>query len=749
MREKESDSSQGPDQELKLLLARSLCRFGMLQRRLGDAEARGSLERALAIQEAELGERPSADRARTLLELARWFDEEGQEFCAKALIDRSIEELKAVAPGSPMLVEAYGLAARLTSSAEAGLRMVEEGLSLSRSLYGEDTPRTAQLFLTRAELRRRDKRASFAIGDALDAHRISLQHVVAMIQAFPRDQALAFAADRRRGLDLALDMLAQNPGLHATHTAEVWQAAIASRRLVLDAEIERRRVLQATAEPRLAALAQELIAARQQFAYLLVQTYGRSQNLAGRLETARRRVITAEAALARETRPLLAADRDVSIEDLQRRLLPGSALVGVLQYRPSAGAHDAYLAMVLTGGGPPRPVALGDAASVDSLIAAWRESLLSYRGTERPAQTRRRLGMALRRRIWDPLASLLGPPGIVFFVPDGALQRVPLAALPTDDAHYLLEVGWSFHVLTGEQDLLEGPGERRTGPLLALGGIDYDSLSPQVAFARASASAGAKAAPASDHYPSRGEDADCLGPRLPFFEPLPGSLEEVRELVVMWKRMRHAGGRSCPVTLLTEARATEAAFRSAVGKHRVVHFATHGFVASSSGPVRRSGVRGIGGLSFGSVPTGGALPRPLSGLALAGANQRDTARNNDQDGILTEAEILDLDLDGVDWVVLSACGTGLGRIEPVEGVLGIRRAFQIAGAGTLILSLWSIDDLATRDWMRDLYAARFGRGLTTIESIRHASLEALARRRRQGDDNPALWAGFVATGKWN
>src|SRR5439155_9556351 len=142
----------------------------------------------------------------------------------------------------------------------------------------------------------------------------------------------------------------------------------------------------------------------------------------------------------------------------------------------------------------------------------------------------------------------------------------------------------------------------------------------------------------------------------------------------------------------------------------------------------------VGGLAIGSKPvpaTSLALNAPLllSGLAFAGANRHGTARNSDDDGILTAEEVAALNLEGVEWAVLSACDTGRGEIQDGEGVFGLRRAFQVAGVHTVITSLWSVEDEATRAWMKSLYEARLHGGLDTADAVRHASMEMLQARR--------------------
>jgi CHAT domain-containing protein len=108
-----------------------------------------------------------------------------------------------------------------------------------------------------------------------------------------------------------------------------------------------------------------------------------------------------------------------------------------------------------------------------------------------------------------------------------------------------------------------------------------------------------------------------------------------------------------------------------------------------------------------------------------------------------------MNLDGLDWAVLSACNTGLGEIQSGEGVFGLRRAFQLAGARTVIMSLWQVDDSSTRLWMQDLYRARFLHGAATSDAVRTATLSALSHRRTAHlSTHPLYWAAFLAAGEW-
>ncbi|TAH44409.1 MAG: CHAT domain-containing protein, partial [Gammaproteobacteria bacterium] len=106
-------------------------------------------------------------------------------------------------------------------------------------------------------------------------------------------------------------------------------------------------------------------------------------------------------------------------------------------------------------------------------------------------------------------------------------------------------------------------------------------------------------------------------------------------------------------------------------------------------------------------------------------------------------------LEGTRWVVLSACDSGLGDSRAYEGAFGLRRAFRLAGARSVIMSLWQVDDSATAEWMTALYKARLRDGLSTIESMAAAQRETLAARRLASlDTHPYWWAGFIAAGDW-
>lgn len=252
-----------------------------------------------------------------------------------------------------------------------------------------------------------------------------------------------------------------------------------------------------------------------------------------------------------------------------------------------------------------------------------------------------------------------------------------------------------------------------------------------------------------------GHRAACSDFASVHFPPLPAAARETREIAREWRKQ--PAGEAGGVVDLHDAAANETDLKRLAPGHKVLHLATHGFVLGGDCKSVLASARGIGGLYEGpaaapvitATPVDGENPLLLSGLALAGANHRGAAADGEDDGILTAEEVASLDLAGVEWAVLSACETGLGDVQAGEGVFGLRRAFQIAGAGTLIMSLWSVDDEATRAWMNALYKGRLEGHLDTAQAVHDASLTLLNQRRAAGlSTHPFYWAAFVAAGDW-
>jgi CHAT domain-containing protein len=543
-------------------------------------------------------------------------------------------------------------------------------------------------------------------------------------------------------------------------TAGVLDGIVQSRGLVLD-ELAERRHSAGPGDPKLAALLATANRARQRFANLLVLSMD-GEVPKDQLDEARAEKEAAERRLASQSAEARAemARTATGLAAVLAALPIRAALVSFVQYARSA-------APTRGGVGQPTPapslvafvaradrqapilVPLGSVADVERLISGWRTeaagaTLLASASSGRADAAYRDAGSRLRQAIWDPVAAYLRGADRVFVVPDGAVGLVPLAALPVGATSYLLEQSPPIHYLSAERDLVathRRPTARASG-MLAMGGPSFDDR----------ALSGGRTVPANDARAAgdamtRGIKSGCVSLQSLRFQPLDGTLQEVQELSTVWTGS--AGATSDAARFLVGSQASEIAFKQDAPRHRVLHLATHGFFLNGDCAPTPTGTRGVGGLTSAGPRRTAENPLLLSGLALAGANRRASAAPDEDDGILTAEEVASLDLSGVEWAVLSACDTGVGEIRAGEGVFGLRRAFQVAGARTVVMSLWSVDDQATRAWMRALYEGRFQRKLSTADAVHEASLSMLRDRRAKGlSTHPFYWAAFVAAGDW-
>ncbi|MGF1536933.1 MAG: CHAT domain-containing protein [Elainellaceae cyanobacterium] len=200
------------------------------------------------------------------------------------------------------------------------------------------------------------------------------------------------------------------------------------------------------------------------------------------------------------------------------------------------------------------------------------------------------------------------------------------------------------------------------------------------------------------------------------------------------------------LTLLTQNDATENALKQ-MGAPSILHIATHGFFLEDAEFVPPPDPRGItleptvSSTRPASRPINNENPLLRSGLALAGFTPR---QSGSEDGVLTALEASQLDLYGTDLVVLSACDTGLGDVANGEGVYGLRRAFVIAGAESLLMSLWQVSDNGTAELMTRYYQ-RLQAGQGRSEALRETQLELMQTPEYA---HPYYWASFIFSGDW-
>ncbi len=788
-------------------VARAIKNLGEVYHLTGDYERAGSLYReAMAIRTEVLGpEHPSV--AATQEALAALLADTGDYPASKERYEAALaiwkKSLDLDHPAFARVSNALAsVLVEMGDSAAARARYIQAMLIRERS-FGSTHPLMAEIFANLAMLLAGSGQSSDALNLALRAERISRENVRLTARSLPDRQALRYAAVQASGLHLAL-AIAADSGDGAIHR-RAWDSLIRSRALILDEMVSRHRSVGGADDPEVSRLLEDLSAASKRYANLVVRGPDpeHPEQYRGLLRGARAAMEEAERALARKS-AAFEGERTrerIGMWEVAGSVPSGSALVGLAFCEPpvaageragraGAGARRSatgprsgrarprsfYLAFVLRSGmADPELVRLGYGERIEDLILRWteaagREIPAAGGAAERQEGASRGIGDDLRRAVWDPLVPLLGNAERVFIVPDGALHSLNFAALPVGEDGYLVESGPLIHYLASERGLV--PADERPSPgrgLLLVGGAAFGAIDDSVAQAGGARSAGRGERPGSgDQGSSGGALAECPAFREHRFPDLPASAREAAEIAALWERAGESSGtvrgregtaggeRSDDVRLLEGAAATEAAFKDAAPGRRVLHLSTHGFFLDDRCPSITASLRshrGIGFLSHAAEPPPRPLvgdnPLRLSGLALAGANRRSDAGPDEEDGILTAEEAAAMNLAGVDWAVLSACQTGAGEVRTGEGVIGLRRAFRVAGASTVIMNLWSVEDQAAREWMRALYEASLLEGLGTAEAVREASRRVIRRRRSEGvSTDPHYWGGWIASGEW-
>jgi CHAT domain-containing protein len=297
---------------------------------------------------------------------------------------------------------------------------------------------------------------------------------------------------------------------------------------------------------------------------------------------------------------------------------------------------------------------------------------------------------------------------------------------------------YPVHYLSSGRDLvrLRDSGRLSVG-LLAIGDPDYDAS----AAARLSGLEDSSGVTSAEtvYLSSRSVRSECEDFENMVVSRLPGTHQEIESISQRWQSVT-----SEPLSVYFGPEASEDRFKAEASGNRVVHLATHGFFLAGVCQPEMPRAHGFGP----EMGHAGENPLLLTGLLLAGANLHGEGADSlgAEDGILTAEEVTALNLVGTQLVVLSACESGLGEMKKGEGVYGLRRAFQMAGARTVISALWPVSDEYTAGMMARLYERRKE---SIPETMRRIQMEMINDLRQNGQpDHPFLWAGFIATGDW-
>ena len=318
--------------------------------------------------------------------------------------------------------------------------------------------------------------------------------------------------------------------------------------------------------------------------------------------------------------------------------------------------------------------------------------------------------------LWEPLKENVSEGATIYYVPSQLLFQISLESLPMPDGS-LLGSHYHFVRLSSARELVKmksnDSGSRENTAVL-YGGLQYDMET--TAMTEESKKYDLSNLLAMRREIARGDST---------FHDLQGTKEEILKIENVLKRNKWK------VTSYMGTNGTEESFLNMHGKSpRLLHLATHGFYYSPSKAEKVDYLKGY------------TDAMSLSGLVLAGGNAAWLGKqlpNGVLGGILTANDIARLDLNNTDMAVLSACQTGQGKAT-AEGLYGLQRAFKKAGVGTIVMSLWSVSDMATSEFMIAFYKCLADKNNAWNKRKAFEQAKEIIRKKHP---DPYHWAAFV------
>ena len=391
-----------------------------------------------------------------------------------------------------------------------------------------------------------------------------------------------------------------------------------------------------------------------------------------------------------------------------------------------------YAALVLRPGmDSPVWIPLCEESTLKEIFGKLDELKLSWTGPDNELQQAQirllydEYGPALYNAVWRPLEEVLQGVTTVYYSPSGLLNKVSFSAIPVGDDSRLMDV-YNLNMVSSTREVVYRQNNAAQLPRSAVvyGGLLYDLTEDRMRQeALAYQNQGTQISSALPQNFTRGGTWSYL-----FYTSTESNSIH-----------RQLNDSNISAVLYNAARGNKESFKSLDGMRTgIIHLATHGFFQNDieRNYEEQERLRQLGGGNR-------AVENPLmrSGLILAGGNNAWSGSPVEgiENGILFADDVARMNLLGAEIVVLSACETGLGEVDNSEGVFGLQRAFKLAGAQTLVMSLWEVSDDATTTLMEQFYRNWLG-GKSKQEAMKEAQRVLRADPRYE---SPFYWAAFV------
>lgn len=712
------------------------------QRRLSEAE---SLElQALKIDERAFG-RENVNYAIALDSLAAVYDEENKRDAAEPLFQEAIAIMERLF-GKDSQILANGVANFGNLRAEQGRldeaeALYARALAINERMLGEDHPDVAHdlklmaaLYQREGKIQQASKTYDRALGDLLRRFRYYFTYMT-------EKQRLAYLATVSDYFPRYYSFCRQNYGRDHELAGKMYDVVLWQKGFIVNSIAAMRSRIASNKDPALMEELDQLSIKKTQLASLLNNPGENRELWKKHVEEVQAEADALEAKLVAGSKELTEAKKleTTTWRDVQRSLRPGEAAVEMVKFRSFDGVKLAstskYVALILTPETKTAPLMadLGDSEKLEGApMMEYRRLIRDTRfpWNEPPA--------TFYKAFWEPLLRGIREARKIYFSGDGILNQVSLGIVGDERGRLLME-RYHLRLVSSTRDLLrqETHGDRREAVLVGNPKFDLPIEQYRAELKRSEP----LQAPSQVLVAAKFEvpvglsreqtSAKCPQPDTGVLCPLPGTGEEIQTLQSLlqenhWRVDSYEGSQALEEVV------------KQVAHPRVLHLATHGFFLED-------GASGDGGTS--NAPLRDPMLR--SGLYFAGADHALSGESMGEDlddGVLTAYEAASLDLHGTELVVLSACDTGRGESKNGEGVFGLKRALQAAGAESVLMSQWSVPDQETQELMA-LFYREWLAGTEKHEALRHAQLLMRQRvRARYGADIPYYWGAFVLVG---
>jgi CHAT domain-containing protein/tetratricopeptide (TPR) repeat protein len=759
-------------------VARCLVVSSILQQRRGDfARALADLQRALAIDQNKLAPDDTAV-IKVMDSLGDLYFEMDDKDHAVPILEQTLKlEEQTLGPSHPWVahpLQNLGIIARQRKQYALSLDYLWRAEKIREMAFGSqhqatasllvnignvyasqgDYPKAIQIFQRALSILQRTAgpyhewtlmtlgnlaRVYAAQGDTLDA----VEYMARADEAGEQNLSLNLAvgsehdrltyAEKMAPLSSRTISLSVSDAPHDRAAAELAAQMILQRKgRVLDALAGSLTALRRGLQPNDQKLLDELSATTADLAKSVLRGPGQTlaEEYQARLASLQRKRESLETEISRRSTGYYQRSDAVTLAAVRALIPPGSLLLEFAVFKPYdvrqteiKGYDDPrYVVYLIPAEGEVQWKDLGGTKEIDAAVEAFRQALRDPKRGDA-----RQLARTLDEKLMLPVRSLGVAARHLIISPDGELNLVPFEALVDEQGHYLLQ-NYVINYVSSGRDLLRMQAEHANAsapvivadPAFGEPAVNQIASSDRPRAPRDTAVAGHRSI-------TSGKDLSDV-----YFAPLAGSAQEAQALKSLFPEAK----------VLSGQQATKAELEQ-VNAPAILHIATHGFfLEHEAGSTSPSSAK-IGTNDTSGIGDGSDMENPLlrSGLALAGANLN---KDGNEDGILTALEASNLNLWGTKLVTLSACDTGVGEVKNGEGVYGLRRAFVLAGAETLVMSLWPVSDYVARELMTDYYSG-LKRGLGRGEALRQAQLTMLKRKGRQ---HPFYWASFIQAGEW-